>query len=172
MEQFYIVVEIQHRNVTLRVHAVVLLFYLFVFQMWIVSSSTLLCFTACSSRKSKKYLTAGGTTAPEHSTLRKKSSTNCCSVPWKQIMWDRAETQNTVRHTKDKRYLPRGGHSSGLLACVCFSIFKMALSEKHWFEKQHLLFTQCDSSLLNKRTHGLVLVSVPLQKGVLLDRSL
>lgn len=64
--------------------------YLLVFQIWMVSSSTLLCFSACSSRKSKKYLTAGGTTAPEHSTLRKKSSTNCCSVPWKgrQIMWD------------------------------------------------------------------------------------
>lgn len=58
-----------------------LMTHLFVFQMWIVSSSTLLCFRACSSRKSKKYLTAGGTTAPKHSTLRKKSSTNCCRVP-------------------------------------------------------------------------------------------
>lgn len=57
--------------------------HLFVFQMWMVSSSTLLCFSACSSRKSKKYLTAGGTTAPKHSTLRKKSSTNCCNVPWR-----------------------------------------------------------------------------------------
>lgn len=56
--------------------------HLFVFQMWMVSSSTL-CFRACSSRKSKKYLTAGGTTAPVQRTLRKKSSTNCCSVPWK-----------------------------------------------------------------------------------------
>lgn len=84
------------------VYAVDLLFYLFVFQIWIVSSSTLLCFSACSSRKSKKYLTAGGTTAPEHSTLRKKSSTNCCSVPWKgpQIMWDRAETQSAARNTR------------------------------------------------------------------------
>ena len=97
-----------HTNGTLRVtisvcrHAV--LFYLLVFQIWMVSSSTLLCFSACSSRKSKKYLTAGGTTAPEHSTLRKKSSTNCCSVPWKgpQIMWDRAETESSTEINQDK----------------------------------------------------------------------
>lgn len=55
--------------------------YLLVFQMWMVSSSTFSCFRACSSKKSKKYLTAGGTTVPGHNTLRKKSSTNCCSVP-------------------------------------------------------------------------------------------
>lgn len=57
--------------------------HLLVFQMCMVSSSTFSCLRACSSRKSKKYLTAGGTVAPEQSTLRKKSSTNCCSVPWK-----------------------------------------------------------------------------------------
>ena len=55
--------------------------HLLVFQMCSVSSSTLSCLSACSSRKSKKYLTAGGTTEPEHNTLRKKSSTNCCKVP-------------------------------------------------------------------------------------------
>ncbi len=81
-------------------------FYLLVFQIWMVSSSTLLCFSACSSRKSKKYLTAGGTTATEHSTLRKKSSTNCCSVPWKgpQIMWDRAEAESRARNIKALRH--------------------------------------------------------------------
>ncbi|KAG7258109.1 hypothetical protein CRUP_025658 [Coryphaenoides rupestris] len=59
--------------------------HLLVFQMWMVSSSTFSCFSACSSRKSKKYLMAGGTTAPEHRTLRKKSSTNCWRVPWKRF---------------------------------------------------------------------------------------
>lgn len=57
--------------------------HLLVFQMCSVSSSTLSCLSACSSKKSKKYLTAGGTTELEHNTLRKKSSTNCCKVPCK-----------------------------------------------------------------------------------------
>lgn len=56
-------------------------FNLFVFQMCNVSSSTLSCLSACSSKKSKKYFTAGGTTELEHNTQRKKSSTNCCNVP-------------------------------------------------------------------------------------------
>lgn len=60
--------------------------HLLVFQMCMVSSSTLSCLRACSSRKSKKYFTAGGTTAPEQRTLRKKLSTNCCSVPWNTHM--------------------------------------------------------------------------------------
>lgn len=55
--------------------------HLLVFQMWTVSSSLMSCFSACSSRKSKKYLTAGGTAFPGASTLWKKLSTNCCSVP-------------------------------------------------------------------------------------------
>lgn len=55
--------------------------HLLVFQMWMVSSSRMSCFSACSSKKSKKYLTAGGTAFPGASTLWKKLSTNCCSVP-------------------------------------------------------------------------------------------
>lgn len=58
--------------------------YLFVFQIWMVSSSLISCFSACSSRKSKKYFTAGGTTWFESSTLWKKLSTNCWSVPWRR----------------------------------------------------------------------------------------
>lgn len=55
--------------------------HLLVFQMWMVSSSLMSCLSACSSRKSKKYFTAGGTARPGASTLWKKLSTNCCSVP-------------------------------------------------------------------------------------------
>jgi hypothetical protein len=56
--------------------------HLLVFQIWMVSSSRMSCFSACSSKKSKKYLTAGGTACPGASTLWKKLSTNCCSVPY------------------------------------------------------------------------------------------
>lgn len=70
--------------------------YLLVFHMWIVSSSTLSCLCACSSRKSKKYLTAGGTAAPEHKTLRKKSSTNCCNVPCNTHTHIQTKTHKTI----------------------------------------------------------------------------
>ncbi len=71
--------------------------HLLVFQMWMVSSSTFSCLRACSSRKSKKYLTAGGTVAPEQSTLRKKSSTNCCSVPWKHTQTQKQGNSSLVK---------------------------------------------------------------------------
>lgn len=55
--------------------------YLLVFQMCKVSGSSMPCFSASSSRKSNRYLTAMGT---GRFTLRmawKVSSTNFCSVP-------------------------------------------------------------------------------------------
>lgn len=61
--------------------------YLLVFQMWMVSGSVMLCCRACSSNKSKKYLTARGTGRLVLRIAVNKSSTNFCSVPW-----DRAET--------------------------------------------------------------------------------
>lgn len=54
--------------------------YLLVFQMWIVFLFLMLCFFVCSFRKSKKYLTAGGTVFLGVSTFWKKLFINCCSV--------------------------------------------------------------------------------------------
>lgn len=55
--------------------------YLLVFQMWMVSGSVMLCCRACSSNKSKKYLTASGTGRLVLRIVVNKSSTNFCSVP-------------------------------------------------------------------------------------------
>ncbi|KAG7275312.1 hypothetical protein CRUP_015250 [Coryphaenoides rupestris] len=71
-----------------------------------VSSSTLSWRSACSSRKSKKYLTAGGTARLALSTLRKKSSTNCCSRPsfWEvRSRSDRICPVEPGRHSGDER---------------------------------------------------------------------
>lgn len=86
--------------------------YLLVFQMCSVSSSTLLCLSACSSRKSKKYLTAGGTTELEHKTLRKKSSTNCCSVPWK--------TNTEYIHTSSHKLIIKAIKLQCMFIYVCY----------------------------------------------------
>lgn len=59
--------------------------YLFVFHMWIVSGSVMLCCAAWSSNKSKKYLTARGTGRLVLKITVNKSSTNFCSVPYKHI---------------------------------------------------------------------------------------
>lgn len=56
--------------------------YLLVFQMWIISGSVILCCSACSSNKSKKYLTARGTGRLVLRIAVNKSSTNFCRVPW------------------------------------------------------------------------------------------
>lgn len=55
--------------------------YLFVFQMWMVSGSLILCCAAWSSRRSKKYFTAMGTGLLVLRIMVNKSSTNFCSVP-------------------------------------------------------------------------------------------
>lgn len=56
--------------------------YLLVFHMWIISGSVILCCSACSSNKSKKYLTARGTGRLVLRIAVNKSSTNFCRVPW------------------------------------------------------------------------------------------
>lgn len=140
--------------------------YLLVFQIWMVSSSTLLCFSACSSRKSKKYLTAGGTTAPEHSTLRKKSSTNCCSVPWKgpQIMWDSAEMESRDRNIKPLR------HSYlHVFASESIQIFKVFLPKPRSINQSWISTHTCVWKSKKWEDNS---ASVPWQKGAVLNRSL
>lgn len=55
--------------------------YLLVFQIWMVSESEMPCCAACSSNRSKKYLTASGTGRLVLRITVKRSSTNFCSVP-------------------------------------------------------------------------------------------
>ena len=92
--------------------------YLLVFQMWMVSGSVMLCCSACSSSKSKKYLTARGTGRLVLRIAVNKSSTNFCSVPW-----DRAEEDN--KHVKQRS----GGCFKGALCWfytwqfVCENVF-------------------------------------------------
>ena len=62
---------------------VTLVTYLLVFQMCMVSESEMPCCPACSSSRSKKYLTASGTGRLVLRITVNRSSTNFCSVPWK-----------------------------------------------------------------------------------------
>lgn len=72
--------------------------YLFVFQIWIVSGSLMLCCRACSSNKSKKYLTARGTGRLVLRMAVNKSSTNFCSVPWQRVEQDKCKGEWGVMH--------------------------------------------------------------------------
>lgn len=118
----------------LATHCMHVYFYLLVFQIWMVSSSTL-CFSACSSRKSKKYLTAGGTTAPEHSTLRKKSSTNCCSVPWNEAESERRD--GNIKTLETFKPECEASYSGFLGISDCLSLY---LNWKSLLEKHNFLF--------------------------------
>lgn len=63
-------------------HTIRLVSYLLVFQMWTVSGSSMPCFSAMSSRKSKKNRTAIGGGRFVLRMATKTSSTNFCSVPY------------------------------------------------------------------------------------------
>ena len=56
--------------------------HLLVFQIWTVSGSSMPCFSAMSSRKSKKYRTAMGGGRLVLRMATNTSSTNFCRVPW------------------------------------------------------------------------------------------
>lgn len=94
--------------------------YLLVFQMWMVSGSVMLCCWACSSNKSKKYLTARGTGRLVLRMAVNKSSTNFCRVPW-----DRAEKATEINKPWNKEgMLSLKGHSTDYtheaeLRCMC-----------------------------------------------------
>lgn len=60
--------------------------HLLVFQMCSVSGSEMPLFSACSSRKSKKYLTAsGGLSSRMLRMALNRSSRNFCSVPYRGV---------------------------------------------------------------------------------------
>lgn len=58
--------------------------HLLVFQMWTVSGSSMPCFSAMSSRKSKKNRTAMGGGRLVLRMATNTSSTNFCRVPWRK----------------------------------------------------------------------------------------
>ena len=55
--------------------------YLLLFQVWTTSGSKILCRRAAWSRKSNRYLMAGGTELSTFRIIRNRSSMNCCKVP-------------------------------------------------------------------------------------------
>lgn len=62
--------------------------HLLVFQMCRVSGSEIPLFSACSSKKSKKYLTAsGGLSSRMLRIALNRSSRNFCSVPYRGAGW-------------------------------------------------------------------------------------
>ena len=67
--------------------------HLLVFQMWTVSGSSMPCFSAMSSRKSKKNLTAIGGGRFVLRIATKTSSTNFCRVPYRERQVDREVRQ-------------------------------------------------------------------------------
>lgn len=68
--------------------------HLLVFQMWTVSGSSMPCFSAMSSRKSKKKRTAMGGGRLVLRIATKTSSTNFCSVPCRQ--WQKQVARSDI----------------------------------------------------------------------------
>lgn len=90
--------------------------YLLVFQMWTVSGSSMPCFSAMSSRKSKKNLTAigGGRFVLRMDT--KTSSTNFCSVPY-----NGSQIKREVREVRE-RQAAAFHHHSGQVNVRCINV--------------------------------------------------
>lgn len=102
---------------------------LFVFQMWTVSGSSMPCFSAMSSRKSKKNLTAMGGGRFVLSMATKTSSTNFCRVPWRYTFINRAAFNHTDSQ-QQKTDLKQTWEAAGSVWCVCVcAVLKMTQSQ-------------------------------------------